>query len=60
MAKIAATITFLTFFPITYAIISILGGHTSDFYILSLPFLQLTISMFTYKKILTSQMELIE
>lgn len=59
MAKTTATITFLTFFPITYAIISILGGHTSDFFIIALPFLQLTIAMLVYKKILTSQMELI-
>lgn len=59
MAKTTATITFLTFFPITYAIISILGGHTSDFFIIALPFLQLTIAMLAYKKILTSQMELI-
>ncbi len=60
MAKTTATITFLTFFPITYAIISILGGHTSDFFIIALPFLQLTIAMLAYKKILTSQIELIE
>ncbi|MEX2739662.1 MAG: type II secretion system F family protein [Candidatus Wukongarchaeota archaeon] len=60
MAKTTATITFLTFFPITYAIISILGGHTSDFFIIALPFLQLIIAMLAYKKILTSQIELIE
>ena len=60
IAKTAATITFLTFFPITYAIISILGGHTSDFFIIALPFLQLTTATLAYKKILTSQIELIE